>query len=185
MNGMDVQGAQHAAVVDLVLQGGSILVLQVLHVDATECLRLQRIEDVLEDKKKNAAALPAGAVALVAVRGYHTVPAVGQGNAYTSFDIYIDGHYRCSKRYSELETLHKKLKARFRWFTFPIFPGKKMNGLRKATLSGHELDERRQALDTYLSHGMCRVTPCVPESWVHITCSLTLEFLSPSPGRHF
>ena len=68
------------------------------------------------------------------------------------FDLFLDGQYKCSQRYSAFENLNKlvnidvtsgiatavtslQLKNRFRWFDFPPFPSKKANGLFKQILS--------------------------------------------------
>lgn len=50
----------------------------------------------------------------------------------------------CKKRFSEFEALHKALTKRFRWFAFPPFPEKKMNGFSflKVSLTERELIER-------------------------------------------
>ena len=211
-----MQGAQHAHVVELVLNGGLSLKLRVLRLDDAEIARLQRLEDALEEKKPgrrrfaasvpsvpsrppwpaspalpltlmprlpcmHAEGRPAGNMATISVEGYREVRASPGVQAHTVFHVHVDGQYRCSKRYSDMERLHQavrqagparfycplarahpclrrvQLKARFKWFTFPAFPGKKMNGLVKVTLAASDLESRRQGLDAYLSYGIeCR-----------------------------
>ena len=65
---------------------------------------------------------------------FSDVPPTAAGKGHTVFNIYVDGVYTTSRRYSEFVALHKKLKARFRWFEFPPLPGKKINGIRGGLL---------------------------------------------------
>lgn len=91
------------------------------------------------------------AAMLVSVRDYHSVnKPMNKGN-FTVFNIYVRGEYRSSRRYSELADLYKRLKARFPWHKFPVFPGKKLNGLMSSTLGvsargshKNEKDEKKQ-----------------------------------------
>lgn len=88
----------------------------------------------------------------VAIPDFNEVNGAG-GKGYTVFNVYVDGVYSTSRRYSEFAKLHAKLKARFRWFEFPPLPGKKMNFLSGGLLSGGPLEQRRDKLAVYI--GTC------------------------------
>ena len=55
------------------------------------------------------------------------------------------GRHLCSRRYSEFDTLHSKLKREFVDFNFPKMPGKKL-----FQLTEQQLDARRRGLEQYL-----------------------------------
>lgn len=58
------------------------------------------------------------------------------------------GRHLCSRRYSEFDTLHSRLKREFPDFSFPKMPGKKL-----FTLTEQQLDSRRRGLEQYLEKG--------------------------------
>ena len=85
-----------------------------------------------------------------AVHGAEVVAGNSSREPAQVYDLFLDGQYKCSQRYSAFENLNKlvrahaalplptrlaQLKARFRWFEFPPFPSKKANGLFKQILS--------------------------------------------------
>ena len=55
------------------------------------------------------------------------------------------GRHLCSRRYSEFDSLHSKLKREFVDFNFPKMPGKKL-----FQLTEQQLDARRRGLEQYL-----------------------------------
>ncbi|EDQ91667.1 uncharacterized protein MONBRDRAFT_35789 [Monosiga brevicollis MX1] len=129
VNGLDARGAAHADVVKQVIKGGGILDMIVLSVDEKEAERLQRLEEAASNKRqKNQSSR------LLEIRDYDTLKD-DQGKPFTVYNVYVKGSYRTSKRFSELQKMHYAMKARFRWHKFPAFPGKKLNGLTKSTLS--------------------------------------------------
>ena len=61
------------------------------------------------------------------------------------YNIYMAGRHLCSRRYSEFDTLHTRLKREFPDFGFPKMPGKKLFALTEP-----QLDTRRRGLEQYL-----------------------------------
>ena len=167
VNGHDVEGASHKQVVDHVLSGGGTLRLRVVSVRPEEADRLQRIEDALDTQ----AASKGSKRYRVAVQGHYTVDQLSS-KAYTVFNIYLDGDYVTSRRYSEFVTLHKRLKNRFRWFSFPPLPGKKLNGLLGGAVNRSGLEAREEGLREYLGPTM--------ETEEIFNFEATREFLRPS-----
>lgn len=148
VNGNDVQGASHSKVVDLVIAGGSRLEMMVISVDESEAARLQRQEDALEGLQP---AKPQTGSVHASVKDFSTIPGRPGHAQHTVYNVYVNGKYHCSRRYSEFENLHKLLKLRFKWFNFPPLPGKKLNGLTGTQLNSRETEERRLKLDEYVA----------------------------------
>lgn len=151
VNDSDVAGASHKLVVQHVLNGGDHLKLRVVRVDATEAARLQRIEEAGETG--NAAKPMALVKPKYLIKGFENMELP---KPHTVFQIYFGPNLVCKKRFSEFEALHKALVKRFRWFSFPEFPAKKVNGLSffNMALTDRELKERKEKLHVYLSKVM-------------------------------
>ena len=62
------------------------------------------------------------------------------------------GRHLCSRRYSEFDTLHTRLKREFPDFGFPKMPGKKLFALTEP-----QLDTRRRGLEQYLEKSKSHV----------------------------
>ncbi|KAF4529317.1 hypothetical protein B566_EDAN011411 [Ephemera danica] len=139
-NGVNVEGATHKQVVDLIKSGGDVLTLTVISVTAQEAERLEPSEDpaaynYIDYSEKRS--LP------ISVPDYHCLER--NGERYVVFNIYMAGRHLCSRRYREFSNLHLNLKKEFVGFTFPKLPGK-----WPFSLSEQQLDARRRGLEQYL-----------------------------------
>ncbi|KAK9758456.1 PDZ domain [Popillia japonica] len=147
VNGVNVEGATHKQVVDLIKSGGDVLTLTVISVTQQEAERLEPTEDRSEgysyidysEKRSLPISIPDY---LYNDRG---------GERYVAFNIYMAGRHLCSRRYREFAKLHNDLKKEFIGFTFPKLPGK-----WPFTLSEQQLDARRRGLEQYLER-VCAV----------------------------
>ena len=121
----------------------------VLRLDAAEAARLQRLEDEAESisRPRN---IDRGDAPNCPVRVVGYANRTGtNGKQYTVYTFTEDGVEQCEKRFSDLNAFHANLKRRFRWYTFPMFPVKQMNGLFGAALGEAQLRARQRELDTY------------------------------------
>nr|CAD7193834.1 unnamed protein product [Timema douglasi] len=139
-NRVNVEGATHKQVVDLIKSGGDVLTLTVISVTQQEAERLEPTEDLagytyIDYSEKRS--LP------ISVPDYHYLEKGGE--RYVVFNIYMAGRHLCSRRYREFSNLHLNLKKEFIGFTFPKLPGK-----WPFTLSEQQLDARRRGLEQYL-----------------------------------
>ncbi|XP_066994480.2 sorting nexin-27 isoform X2 [Anabrus simplex] len=139
-NGVNVEGATHKQVVDLIKSGGDVLTLTVISVTQQEAERLEPSEDptgftYIDYSEKRS--LP------ISVPDYHYLEKGGE--RYVVFNIYMAGRHLCSRRYREFSNLHLNLKKEFIGFNFPKLPGK-----WPFTLSEQQLDARRRGLEQYL-----------------------------------
>ncbi|KAK0425687.1 hypothetical protein QR680_009324 [Steinernema hermaphroditum] len=142
VNGVDVEGATHKQVVELIKDGGDRLVLLVISVDASEIDRFE--SSVMEETSScyrydysEKRSLP------VTIPSYQTV--VANGERFVAYNIHMAGRHLGSRRYSEFVQLHNMLKAEFSDFNFPKLPGK-----WPFSLSEQKLDARRRGLELYL-----------------------------------
>jgi len=140
VNGVNVEGATHKQVVDLIKSGGDKLTLTVISVTAKEAEKLEPGEDSsaftyydYSDKRS----LP------ISIPDYNYNERSGE--RYVVFNIYMAGRHLCSRRYREFAHLHANLKKEFPDFQFPKMPGK-----WPFTLSDQQLDTRRRGLEQYL-----------------------------------
>lgn len=164
---MNVEGATHKQVVDLIKSGGDRLTLTVISVtqqvskdespiklshSLTNLIhfvcffRLQEA-DKLEPQEEQGGysyidysekrSLP------ISIPDYSTVNR--NGERYVSFNIHMAGRQLCSRRYREFSNLHSSLKKEFSGFNFPKLPGK-----WPFQLSEQQLDARRRGLEQYL-----------------------------------
>lgn len=67
------------------------------------------------------------------------------GSSYVVYNIYINGIFHCSMRYSQMHTLNEQLKQVFGGQALPYFPPKKLFPLSKT-----QLEERQFCLEKYL-----------------------------------
>ncbi|KAJ8965069.1 hypothetical protein NQ314_004470 [Rhamnusium bicolor] len=143
-NGVNVEGATHKQVVDLIKSGGDVLTLTVISVTQQEAERLEPSDEsqVYYDYSEKRS-LP------ISVPDYHYNERGVE--RYVSFNIYMAGRHLCSRRYREFAKLHSDLKKEFMGFTFPKLPGK-----WPFNLSEQQLDARRRGLEQYLER-VCAV----------------------------
>jgi sorting nexin-27 len=143
-NGVNVEGATHKQVVDLIKSGGDVLTLTVISVTQQEAERLEPTDDnqVYYDYSEKRS-LP------ISIPDYHYNERGGE--RYVAFNIYMAGRHLCSRRYREFSKLHCDLKKEFIGFTFPKLPGK-----WPFNLSEQQLDARRRGLEQYLER-VCAV----------------------------
>uniref|UniRef100_A0A8C4RM15 Sorting nexin 27b n=1 Tax=Erpetoichthys calabaricus TaxID=27687 RepID=A0A8C4RM15_ERPCA len=143
VNGVNVEGATHKQVVDLIRAGEKELLLTVLSVPQHEADSLdpgddssgQSFYDYTEKQ-----AVP------ISIPTYKHVEQ--NGEKFVVYNIYMAGRQLCSKRYREFSILHQNLKREFTNFTFPRLPGK-----WPFSLSEQQLDARRRGLEEYLEKG--------------------------------
>ncbi|GJQ81566.1 hypothetical protein Trydic_g9943 [Trypoxylus dichotomus] len=147
VNGVNVEGATHKQVVDLIKSGGDVLTLTVISVTQQEAERLEPSDDRTEGYSyidySEKRSLP------ISIPDYHYNDR--GGDRYVAFNIYMAGRHLCSRRYREFAKLHSDLKKEFIGFTFPKLPGK-----WPFTLSEQQLDARRRGLEQYLER-VCAV----------------------------
>lgn len=173
VNGVDVQGRSHQSIVQQVIKGGTHLVLKVIRIDAEEAERLQRLEDINEGKI--AAAKKANNK--LRVEGFSDKLSP---KPHTVFHVHCNGELVTKKRFSEFETFYKQLYARFRWFSFPPFPAKQLNGLFKSVLS----DMQKKVRCNDLNHWLKTVMACEDILKSEITKKfLGVDFTSQEPPK--
>lgn len=139
-NGVNVEGATHKQVVDLIKSGGDCLTLTVISVTPQEADRLEPTEDsggysYIDYSEKRS--LP------ISIPDYNII--TRNGEKYVVFSIHMAGRQLCSRRYREFSNLHTILKKEFIGFNFPKLPGK-----WPFQLSEQQLDARRRGLEQYL-----------------------------------
>lgn len=164
VNGVNVEGATHKQVVDLIRAGEKELVLAVLSVPPQEADGLEGGEEVqpnydYSDKQ----AVP------ISIPTYKHVEQ--HSERFVVYNVYMSGRQLCSKRYREFAILHQNLKREFSNFNFPKLPGK-----WPFSLSEQQLDARRRGLEEYLER-VCSVR-VIGES------DIMQEFLSESDENY-
>ncbi|KAG7267332.1 hypothetical protein CRUP_031719 [Coryphaenoides rupestris] len=125
LNGVNVEGATHKQVVDLIRAGEKELVLAVLSVPPQEADCLDPGDD-------------GSAQSCYDYSDKQAVP-------ISVYNVYMAGRQLCSKRYREFSILHQNLKREFSNYIFPKLPGK-----WPFSLSEQQLDARRRGLEEYL-----------------------------------
>lgn len=140
VNGVNVEGAEHRYVVELIKQGGDVLKLTVISVSRKEAERLEPSEETsgfsyIDYSEKRS--LP------ISIPDYSYIESSGE--KYVVFNIYMAGRHLCARRYREFSNLHNNLKREFMDFNFPKLPGK-----WPFSLSEQQLDGRRRGLELYL-----------------------------------
>ncbi|KAH7722367.1 PX domain-containing protein [Aphelenchoides avenae] len=142
VNSVNVEGATHRRVVELIKDGGDHLRLLVISVDSDEVEReattcseesFPYFKYDYSDKRS----LP------ITIPSYQNVCV--NGERFVAYNIHMAGRHLGSRRYSEFVQLHKLLKEEFPDFTFPKLPKK-----WPFRLSDQQLDTRRRTLEQYL-----------------------------------
>lgn len=201
VNGVNVEGAAHKAVVDLIKSGNDELTLKVISVSPNEAAKLEPSEEATyynsyydySEKRSLPISIPEytwlestpdGTVPLNGSsssssnnNNNHTFPnktSHEHGERYVVFSIYMAGRHLCSRRYSEFAKLHSNLKKEFPDFNFPKMPGK-----WPLRLSDQQLDTRRRGLEQYLEK-VCAVR-VIAESDVMQEFLTDLDELGGSP----
>lgn len=105
---MNVEGATHKQVVDLIKSGGDVLTLTVISVTQQEAERLEPADETqgytyMDYSEKRS--LP------ISIPDYHYCERGGE--RYVVFNIYMAGRQLCSRRYREFSNLHNNLKKEF------------------------------------------------------------------------
>ncbi|XP_062395126.1 sorting nexin-27b isoform X2 [Sardina pilchardus] len=140
VNGVNVEGATHKQVVDLIRAGERELVLAVLSVPQAETDSLEAADEGptaccydYSDKQAVPISIP-------------TYKHVEQNSEkFVVYNVYMAGRQLCSKRYREFAILHQNLKREFSTYNFSKLPGK-----WPFSLSEQQLDARRRGLEEYL-----------------------------------
>ncbi|XP_013174160.1 PREDICTED: sorting nexin-27 [Papilio xuthus] len=171
VNGVNVEGATHKQVVDLIKSGGDCLSLTVISVTQKEAERLEPGDEsapvgVIGGATNSRAAvyqkydytdkrsLP------VSIPDYRVVMERNTGRSFVAFNVHMAGRHLCSRRYREFAALHHQLRKEFLGFNFPKLPGK-----WPFTLSEQQLDARRRGLEQYLEK-VCAVRVIAESEWV-------------------
>ncbi|XP_057689103.1 sorting nexin-27b isoform X3 [Corythoichthys intestinalis] len=166
VNRVNVEGATHKQVVDLIRAGERELVLTVLSVPPQEadCL------DVGDDGSAQSCYDYSDKQAVpISVPSYkHTEL---HQEKFVVYNVHMAGRQLCSKRYREFVILHQNLKREFANYIFPKLPGK-----WPFSLSEQQLDARRRGLEEYLER-ICSVR-VIGES------DIMQEFLSESDENY-
>uniref|UniRef100_A0A665VR15 Sorting nexin 27a n=1 Tax=Echeneis naucrates TaxID=173247 RepID=A0A665VR15_ECHNA len=166
VNGVNVEGATHKQVVDLIRAGERELVLAVLPVPPQEADCLDPGDDGSAQSCYDYSDKQAVPISVPSYK--HTE--LNQ-EKFVVYNVYMAGRQLCSKRYREFVILHQNLKREFANFTFPKLPGK-----WPFSLSEQQLDARRRGLEEYLEK-VCSVR-VIGES------DIMQEFLSESDENY-
>lgn len=138
VNGVNVEGATHKHVVNLIKKGGDRLTLVVISVSQHEA-------EKLESESSSGEYYDYSDRQVIPISIPETSQVSFDGETYVVYNIYIEEKHICSRRYKEFANLHNKLKKEFREFQFPKFPGK-----WPFHLSDQQLENRRKTLESYL-----------------------------------
>ncbi|XP_072132100.1 sorting nexin-27-like isoform X4 [Mobula birostris] len=166
VNAVNVEGATHKQVVDLIRAGDKELLLTVLSVPLHEVESLDPSDDSSSQSfydYTEKQAIP------ISIPSYNHVEQ--NGEKFVVYNICMAGRQLCSRRYREFAILHQNLKREFPDFGFPRPPGK-----WPFSLSGQQLDVRRRGLEEYLEK-VCSVR-VIGES------DVVQEFLSESDENY-
>ncbi|XP_059726907.1 sorting nexin-27 isoform X6 [Haemorhous mexicanus] len=166
VNGVNVEGATHKQVVDLIRAGEKELVLTVLSVPPHEAESLEPPEEPLGPPFYDYSEKQAVPISIPTYKHVEQ-----SGEKFVVYNVYMAGRQLCSKRYREFAILHQNLKREFANFTFPRLPGK-----WPFSLSEQQLDARRRGLEEYLEK-VCSIR-VIGES------DIMQEFLSESDENY-
>ncbi|NXK70768.1 SNX27 protein, partial [Sylvietta virens] len=119
VNGVNVEGATHKQVVDLIRAGEKELVLTVLSVPPHEAESLEPPEEPLGPPFYDYSEKQAVPISIPTYKHVEQ-----SGEKFVVYNVYMAGRQLCSKRYREFAILHQNLKREFANFTFPRLPGK-------------------------------------------------------------
>uniref|UniRef100_A0A672FU43 Sorting nexin-27 n=1 Tax=Salarias fasciatus TaxID=181472 RepID=A0A672FU43_SALFA len=151
VNGVNVEGATHKQVVDLIRAGERELVLAVLSVPPQEADCLDPGDDGSAQSCYDYSDKQAVPISVPSYK--HTEL---NHEKFVVYNVYMAGRQLCSKRYREFVILHQNLKREFANFTFPKLPGK-----WPFSLSEQQLDARRRGLEEYLEKGETFISFCL------------------------
>uniref|UniRef100_A0AAR2JMV9 Sorting nexin 27a n=1 Tax=Pygocentrus nattereri TaxID=42514 RepID=A0AAR2JMV9_PYGNA len=166
VNGVNVEGATHKQVVDLIRAGEKELVLAVLSVPPQEVDGLDPGEDGSAPPNYDYSDKQAVPISIPTSKHVEQ-----HGERFVVYNIYMSGRQLCSKRYREFAILHQNLKREFATYSFPKLPGK-----WPFSLSEQQLDARRRGLEEYLER-VCSIR-VIGES------DIMQEFLSESDENY-
>jgi len=152
VNDVNVEGATHRQVVELIKSSDQVLKLTVISI-APEVA--EKLENTAVAENPNGTnidytdkrSLP------ITIPEYRSVES--QGEKYIVFCIHMAGRYLCSRRYSDFVRWESHLKKEFLGFSFPRLPSK-----WPFALSEHQLDSRRRGLESFLEK-VCSVRAIV------------------------
>jgi len=157
-NGINVDGATHKQVVDLIKSGGDYLILVVVSMPSDEVTRsftsdpTHNNNNHSDDSSSSSANDYTDRLQLpINVPDFAEIRHPATGEKYIAFTVNLGSKRLCSKRYKEFDALHSLLKREFPDFTLPSFPKK-----WPFRLTDQQLEARRKALETYLS-SVCSV----------------------------
>ncbi|CAF0757501.1 unnamed protein product [Adineta ricciae] len=140
VNGVEVEGASHKQVVDLIQQSGDELHLIVIGSNGDE----RRMgSSLIELSNRNSNDYTDRRSLAITVPDYSELQL--NGEKFHVFNIYLAGRHLCSRRYREFDSLHQLLKHEFPDFPFEPLPKKWL-----FKLSAQQLDARRRGLEQYL-----------------------------------
>lgn len=152
VNDVNVEGATHRQVVELIKASDQVLKLTVISI----------APEVAEKLENNAVAEAPNGTSIdytdkrslpITIPEYRSVEC--QGEKYIVFCIHMAGRYLCSRRYSDFVKWEAHLKREFLGFAFPRLPSK-----WPFALSEHQLDSRRRGLESFLEK-VCSVRAIV------------------------
>lgn len=166
VNGVNVEGATHKQVVELIRAGEQELLLMVLCVPPQEADCLDPGDDGSAQSCYDYSDKQAVPISVPSYK--HTE--LNQ-EKFVVYNVCMAGRQLCSKRYREFVILHQNLKREFANFTFPKLPGK-----WPFSLSEQQLDARRRGLEEYLEK-VCSIR-IIGES------DIMQEFLSESDENY-
>lgn len=146
VNQINVDGATHKQVVDLIKSGGDFLSLTVLSMPLSEVNRVSsdNLNNNSDDSSSNSNDYSDRRSMSVTVPDL-TEMKTNQGEKFVVFNVYLSGRVVCSRRYKEFDVFHNLLKREFPDFSFPSLPSK-----WPFKLSEQQLDARRRGLEIYL-----------------------------------
>uniref|UniRef100_H2ZYR0 Sorting nexin 27 n=1 Tax=Latimeria chalumnae TaxID=7897 RepID=H2ZYR0_LATCH len=167
VNGVNVEGATHKQVVDLIRAGEKELILTVLSVPPHEADNLDPSDDSSGQSFYDYTEKQAVPISIPTYKHVEQ-----NAEKFVVYNVYMAGRQLCSKRYREFAILHQNLKREFGNFSFPRLPGK-----WPFSLSEQQLDTRRRGLEEYLEK-VCSIR-VIGES------DIMQEFLSESDEAIF
>lgn len=144
VNGVNVDGATHKQVVDLIKSGGDYLTLTVLTMPSDEIHRAGADNVNSDDSSTNSNDYTDRRSLPITIPD-HTETRTNKGEKFVTFNICLSGRQLCSRRYKEFDEFHSLLKREYPDFNFPSLPSK-----WPFKLSDQQLDQRRRALENYL-----------------------------------
>lgn len=186
VNGVNVDGATHKQVVDLIKSGGDFLTLIVLSMPGDEINKASSENlNNSDDSSTNSNDYSERRSLPITIPDY-TEMKNSQGDKYIVFNVHMAGRHLCSRRYKEFDVFHNLIKREFPDFNFPSLPSK-----WPFKLSDQQLDSRRRYLENYLDK-VCSVKVIFDTQIVRDFLSITGNNLfggfsendSPSHNNH-